>query len=103
MGAHRGKPLPTKKVLAFLRANKLYLKKEFGVTQIALFGSYARGEQTSASDIDVLIEMKVHNFRKRLHIQDFLQKNLRKDVDVLYFSAVRKYIMQQIEKDIIYA
>jgi uncharacterized protein len=30
--------------------------KSFGVTQIGLFGSYVRGEQTLPSDIDLLVD-----------------------------------------------
>jgi len=28
----------------------------FGVTSIGLFGSFGRGEQTSSSDVDILVE-----------------------------------------------
>jgi predicted nucleotidyltransferase len=31
--------------------------KSFGVTQIGLFGSYVRNEQTSTSDIDFLVDI----------------------------------------------
>ena len=30
--------------------------KSFGVTEIGLFGSYVRGEQTENSDIDILVD-----------------------------------------------
>lgn len=30
--------------------------KSFGVTEIGLFGSYVRNEQTEASDIDILVD-----------------------------------------------
>ena len=95
---------PTKdEIIIFLRKNKPYLKKEFGVTKIALFGSFARGEQRKQSDIDILIDMKAHNFRKRLELRDFLEEKFQRKVDVLYFDAVRKYIMRNIQEDIVYA
>ena len=34
------------------------LGKKFGVSKISIFGSTARGEETSASDVDFLVEMK---------------------------------------------
>ena len=43
-------------VLSFLKENKDIFKKEFHVSKIGLFGSYARGEATEESDIDLLIE-----------------------------------------------
>lgn len=90
-------------ILTFLKKHKPYLKEEFGVTQIALFGSYARGEQLPTSDVDVLVETKIHDFRNRMRLQDFLEKKLKKKVDVLYFSAVRKFIMRQIQEEMIHA
>ena len=95
---------PTKEeIISFLRKNKPYIKKEFGVTKIALFGSFARNEQNKKSDIDILINMKVHNFRKRLGFRDFLEEKFQRKVDVLYFNAVRKFIMRNIQEDIVYA
>ncbi|KAA3656341.1 MAG: nucleotidyltransferase [Chloroflexi bacterium] len=40
-----------------LQAQKPYLYEKYGVTEIGIFGSYVRGEQTSNSDIDILISL----------------------------------------------
>jgi len=90
-------------ILDFLRKNKELLAKEFGVTKIALFGSYARDAQTETSDIDLLIEAKEHIFRNRLKLKEFLEKAFGKSVDVGYFGTVRGFIMHHIQKDLIYA
>ena len=90
-------------IVAFLRANKTDLRRKFGVTKIALFGSYARDEQKTTSDIDLLIDMKVYDFNKRLDLRDYLEAQFQCKVDIGYFSSVRKYIMRLIEKDLIYA
>ncbi|RKX56978.1 MAG: type II toxin-antitoxin system antitoxin, RelB/DinJ family, partial [Thermodesulfobacteriota bacterium] len=34
------------------------LEEKFKVKSIAIFGSYARGEQTPQSDIDIIVEFK---------------------------------------------
>lgn len=44
-------------ILETLRAHRAHLASEFGVRRIGLFGSYAKGEQHEASDIDVLAEL----------------------------------------------
>ena len=41
------------KSLALLRAHKSVLAERFGVADIALFGSTARGDAASDSDVDV--------------------------------------------------
>ena len=38
--------------------------KSFGVTEIGLFGSYVRNEQTEESDIDILVDIIKENFKK---------------------------------------
>jgi predicted nucleotidyltransferase len=42
-------------ILAKIEANMMKIKG-FGVKKIGLFGSFARGEQTNTSDIDILVE-----------------------------------------------
>jgi predicted nucleotidyltransferase len=41
-------------ILLKIKANKLKISR-FGIKNIGLFGSYARGEQSDESDIDILI------------------------------------------------
>lgn len=95
--------LDKKKIITYLRKNKSFFEKEFGITKIALFGSYARNEHTAKSDIDILIEMKAHNFRERLRFCHILESHFNKKVDVLYFDAVRKFILRNVQKDVVYA
>ena len=45
-------------VLELLRSHKEDLKERFGVTEISLFGSFARDEATEDSDIDVIVKFK---------------------------------------------
>lgn len=43
--------LSNKEILDILRADKVFLSDEFGVINIGLFGSYAKGIQNVDSDI----------------------------------------------------
>jgi predicted nucleotidyltransferase len=47
----------TQDVLRILHEARPRLAQEFGVTRLALFGSYARGDQREDSDVDVLVEV----------------------------------------------
>ncbi len=47
----------TQEIVGILRRAKPELARDFGVTRIAVFGSYARGEQRDGSDVDVLVEV----------------------------------------------
>ncbi len=69
-------------ILDFLRKNREYLKQNFEVTSISLFGSFARGEETEESDIDLLVEMppELHNL---VGVINFLEKSFDRKVDII--------------------
>jgi len=69
-------------ILEFLRKNREYLKQNFEVTSISLFGSFAREEETVESDIDLLIEMPpdLHNL---VGVIGFLEKAFGRKVDII--------------------
>ena len=90
-------------IINFLRKNKILLKNDFDVDNIMLFGSYARDEATPTSDIDILIESKTKSFDKSYRLKVFLEKNLKKDVDVIYIDSVHPFIMRSISEELIYA
>ena len=47
----------TQEIVSILQREKPELEREFGITRIAVFGSYARGEQRDGSDVDILVEV----------------------------------------------
>jgi predicted nucleotidyltransferase len=48
--------LSSEEIIKFLKDNQSYLKEKFFVTELGLFGSFARNEQKENSDIDILVE-----------------------------------------------
>jgi len=72
--------------------------KKNGVKKAAIFGSYARGEETKKSDVDILIEYE--NDDKSLF--DFiglkldLEKELKKKVDLVEYSTIKPRIKERI-------
>ena len=89
-------------VIQFLKDNKKYLEDKFGVTKIALYGSYARDEAGPDSDIDILIGTKDADFFNRFFLKEFLENNFNKNVDIGYFSSIRKILKEGIARDLIY-
>lgn len=72
----------------------------FGVSRAYLFGSYARGEQTPDSDIDIVIELARPLGFKRAKLCESLQERLDTPVDVV-FGASQLYapIFDSYERD----
>lgn len=91
------------KIIETIRAEKPYLQKKFGVEEIALFGSFARGDEQPESDIDILVKMNDKSLRGFIGIIDFLQAKLHRKVDLV---TKHKYLsdrfIQVASKDIIY-
>ena len=82
---------------------KSELKQQFGIEEIALFGSYARGEAKEDSDIDIaIIKIDKKDFLKRLQAKEFLETKLHKKIDIGYFDSMRTFIKNRIKQDLIY-
>ena len=76
-----------------------------GVTQLGLFGSTVRGENTSRSDIDILLDFDARhetyvNFLAACRI---LEDNFRRNkVDVVTYKGLSPYIGKTIMKEVVY-
>ena len=70
--------------------------------EIALFGSYARGEENADSDVDIMVKMRVKTLRNYIGIIDYLQEKLKAKVDLVtkhdnlserFLRLITKYIV----------
>lgn len=90
-------------ILNFLREHQRALKEDFGVVKIGLFGSYARDEATSNSDIDIAVEIKSKNsFRSFFSLLYFLENGLKNRVDLGIEHSLKPTVKETILKEIIY-
>lgn len=86
-----------------LKELKGVLNSRYGITDIALFGSYASETETLQSDIDILIiKMKRKNGFTIARAKMFISQALQIEVDLGLFDAVRPYLKKKIEKEMIY-
>lgn len=68
-----------------------------------IFGSYARGEATSDSDIDILVEFLTGATLLDLTgLGNYLEDQLQCKVDIVSQRAVRKELEPYIYKDMVY-
>lgn len=76
-----------------------FLKKE-GTTKVAIFGSYARGEEKPESDIDVLIEFsETKGLLTMVRIERELSEFLGVKVDLLTEGSISPYLIEGIKKE----
>jgi hypothetical protein len=88
-------------ILKILSEQKQYLVQNFGVEEIALFGSYARGEENEESDIDILVQFKegYKTFDNYMDLKFYLEELFGKTVDLVIKSAIKPrlkpYILEE--------
>lgn len=87
-------------ILNFLSQNKNYFRERFHIVKIGLFGSFARNDQNSTSDIDLIVEFKANTqnlYDLKREIKQFIKNDLNLDVDI----AREKYINPKYKKSIL--
>jgi len=90
-------------VLEFLDEHKDILAERFGVTDLALFGSMARGTATEGSDVDILVAFDGPATSKRhFGVQFYLEDLLNCGVDLVTDKALRSELRPYVEKDAIH-
>jgi predicted nucleotidyltransferase len=76
-----------------------FLKKE-GAKKVAIFGSYARGEERPESDIDVLVEFsETKGLLTLVRIERELSEFLGVKVDLLTEESISPYLIEGIKKE----
>jgi predicted nucleotidyltransferase len=87
-------------VLAVLRAHRDELRERFGVRSIQLFGSIARGESSSASDIDVLVDFGgPAGFTQYMDLLFYLEELLGAEVDLVTTRGLREELRPNVERE----
>ena len=90
-------------VLHILRQKNAELTKQFGVKSLLLFGSVARNEATSASDVDLLVEFnRPVGYFGLFALQDYLETLLGCSVDLGTPESLKPYIKERIMGEIIH-
>ncbi len=75
----------------------------FGVLRLGIFGSYARGEQKEASDMDFLVELERPTFKNYFGLKFFLEKLFDCKVDLVFNDTIKPRIRDTILKETVYA
>ena len=85
-----------------LRESSTELCHRFGVSRLRVFGSWARGAATEASDVDVLVAFEQPVTARRFYgLQLFLEDLLGRPVDLITEKALRKELRSSVEADAI--
>jgi uncharacterized protein len=88
-------------VLTILHSAQQDLRTRYQVTRMALFGSYARGDQREDSDIDILIDVDPSIGLRLVALADELENMLGGRVELVTVRAASPRMKQILEAECI--
>ena len=80
-----------------IKNNEKFLKDKFKVSKFFLFGSYAKGQQTPQSDIDLLVDFSnIVDMFELIELQDYLQDLFQKKIDLGTKNGLKSFVKKTI-------
>jgi predicted nucleotidyltransferase len=92
-------------IITFLRENKQQLFSDFKITKIGIFGSFARNEQDSNSDVDIIFDFEKDiqdTYSVKNSLKNHLSSVFERSVDLAREKYLKPYAKKQILNDVIY-
>ncbi|HVA98635.1 MAG TPA: nucleotidyltransferase family protein [Bacteroidia bacterium] len=89
-------------IKSILKNNKQRLTDKYGLSFMAIFGSYGRGQQTEYSDVDILVDFKKQIGIEFIDLANELEKLLKIKVDLVSKNGVKPQYLKHIEEDLSY-
>jgi len=94
-------PCSIKEIEALLRQCRDELFRDYGVTEIGIFGSFVRNAATDDSDIDILVAFNQPvGFFKFLKLEEFLGGLFGRKVDLVTKAALKPHIGRRILSEV---
>jgi len=78
------------------------LKKRYPISSMAIFGSYARGDQTENSDLDILVEFNGDIGWDFFDLAKEIEEILHLKIDLVSGKAIKPHYWAHIKQDLIY-
>jgi len=78
------------------------LEKKYPISELALFGSYARGYNHEKSDIDILVDFNGRIGIEFISLAHDLEDILNSKVDLVSRKGIKPKYLPFVEKDLIH-
>jgi predicted nucleotidyltransferase len=89
-------------IKSILVDNKSRLSDEFGLTELAVFGSYSRNDQTEDSDIDVLVDFGKPVGLEFIELAIELENLLGLKVDLVSKNGIKPRYFESVKEELVY-
>ncbi len=92
-----------KNIKSIIENHREILIDRYRVKEIGIFGSFIRGEQRKRSDIDILVDFyEIPDLLKFINLERYLQKILKKKVDLVRKPAIRSELKEKILSEVVF-
>ncbi|MCK4268923.1 MAG: nucleotidyltransferase family protein [Methanogenium sp.] len=93
-----------KRIVATLNKNYSHLQEKYKINELSIIGSYARGEQTKNSDLDIMVDFQEPIGWEVVDLRDELEELLGIPVDLILKAGViqRRRLYNGILEDAVY-
>jgi predicted nucleotidyltransferase len=83
-------PRTKEQIFQILKKELPYLNEKYGVERIAIYGSFAKGNQRKTSDIDILVQLIRPLGLDFIKLAYHLEKVLKRRVDLATFDTLKR-------------
>ena len=92
-----------KEIRAKLKELLPILEEKYHIKKIGVFGSYRRGDHSSASDVDILVDFsQTIDLFTFAELKLFLSEQLSKEVDLVTPDAIKRRMKERIFSEVAY-
>ncbi|MDJ0647581.1 MAG: nucleotidyltransferase family protein [Xenococcaceae cyanobacterium MO_188.B19] len=86
-----------------LRQSKPFLEDNYRITEVGIFGSYARGKETESSDVDVIVDyQKPPTLIMLVELKEYLSSLVNMKVDIVTKKGLKPRIKEKVLSEVIY-
>jgi predicted nucleotidyltransferase len=92
----------TEQIVNIIKDQKKELEKKYPISELALFGSYARGDNHEKSDIDILVDFNGRIGIEFIALAHELEDIFKTKVDLVSRKGIKPYYLPFVEKNLIH-
>jgi uncharacterized protein len=89
-------------IIETLRKKMPELQQRYPISELAVFGSYARGDQSEKSDIDILVDFNARIGIRFISLAHELEDMFHHKVDLVSRRGIKKRYLPYVEKNLIH-
>ncbi|MGE5107835.1 MAG: nucleotidyltransferase family protein [Sphingobacteriales bacterium] len=89
-------------ILTILKEKKPDLQKRYPISELGVFGSYARGDANEKSDIDILVDFNDRVCIEFIRLAHELEDTFNQKIDLVSRGGIKPKYLPYVEKNLIH-